>query len=441
MITDYQAKYFAHELTRRFPPDSVEKITVAFAGAQVDLNPHQTRTEAIAYGDKAVFCLEKLPRSEASQRKIIDARCNLSKYYTILNWHVEAKEVVDPIKDLAHKIGYKKSFPVINGAIGSYYVLAEGDMLKGTEHLLEAVEASESIGDDFSLLSAIITLGSACAWNCEFDKALSYFDQAMTSSVAENNPNWVAWTKWTIGPVYWSQGKLDTAYQMGEEVLNTGTATGNIVIIVAARFHLGFVCYFKGFHNEAERHLLSAFNDAERIGLSVLASMCSEILGDAYHALGQSEEPRRWYSKGISLGERHKTHPWLTNLCRMKLAREAFAEDDRDIDIGKIIEYRKGIKVKSIEGQSARVVADILMNLHDPHWSEAKDWIKRAIEADKNNGMRWELGRDYALYAELFKRKGDLPKAREQLTKAIDIMKECGADGWVTRYEEELVML
>lgn len=40
-LTDYQAKYFAHELTRRFPPDSVEKATVAFAGAQVDLNPHQ----------------------------------------------------------------------------------------------------------------------------------------------------------------------------------------------------------------------------------------------------------------------------------------------------------------------------------------------------------------------------------------------------------------
>jgi hypothetical protein len=41
-LTDHQAKYFASELTRRFPPDSVEKVTVAFAGAQVDLNPHQT---------------------------------------------------------------------------------------------------------------------------------------------------------------------------------------------------------------------------------------------------------------------------------------------------------------------------------------------------------------------------------------------------------------
>jgi hypothetical protein len=29
-------------------------------------------------------------------------------------------------------------------------------------------------------------------------------------------------------------------------------------------------------------------------------------------------------------------------------------------------------------------------------------------------------------------------KAKEQLGRAIDIYKECGSDGWVTRAEEEL---
>ena len=55
--------------------------------------------------------------------------------------------------------------------------------------------------------------------------------------------------------------------------------------------------------------------------------------------------------------------------------------------------------------------------------------------------MMWNLARDYALYAELFKRKGDLPKARENLSKAIEIFKECGADGWVEKYEKELASL
>jgi hypothetical protein len=40
-LTEYHAKYFAYELTRRCPPDSVEKLAAALADAQVDLNPHQ----------------------------------------------------------------------------------------------------------------------------------------------------------------------------------------------------------------------------------------------------------------------------------------------------------------------------------------------------------------------------------------------------------------
>ena len=72
------------------------------------------------------------------------------------------------------------------------------------------------------------------------------------------------------------------------------------------------------------------------------------------------------------------------------------------------------------------------------HFSEAEDWIQKAIEAHSKNGMMWHLGRNYALYAELFKRRGDQSKAKESLAKAIDIFEECGSDGWVKKYEEEL---
>ena len=40
-MTDYHAKYFAYELTKRSPSDSVEKLTRSLADAQVDLNPHR----------------------------------------------------------------------------------------------------------------------------------------------------------------------------------------------------------------------------------------------------------------------------------------------------------------------------------------------------------------------------------------------------------------
>jgi hypothetical protein len=40
-LTDFHAKYFTHELTRRHPSDSAENLAGAIASAQVDLNPHQ----------------------------------------------------------------------------------------------------------------------------------------------------------------------------------------------------------------------------------------------------------------------------------------------------------------------------------------------------------------------------------------------------------------
>src|SRR5215831_13883996 len=49
MITDYQAKYFAYDLTKRCAPDSVEKLAGAVAGAQVDLNPHQVDAALFAF--------------------------------------------------------------------------------------------------------------------------------------------------------------------------------------------------------------------------------------------------------------------------------------------------------------------------------------------------------------------------------------------------------
>ena len=47
ILTDYHAKYFAHELTKRCSSDSIEKLAGAVASAQVDLNPHQSQSTAI----------------------------------------------------------------------------------------------------------------------------------------------------------------------------------------------------------------------------------------------------------------------------------------------------------------------------------------------------------------------------------------------------------
>jgi DNA modification methylase len=115
--------------------------------------------------------------------------------------------------------------------------------------------------------------------------------------------------------------------------------------------------------------------------------------------------------------------------------------NERDIDLASLYGYVTENKLEVNDGWIRRNICEILLNFDDQQMPEAEDWIKKAIETDKRNGTMWNLGRDYTVYAELLKRKGDQTKAKENLNKAIDIFKECGAYGWVTKAEEELAAL
>ncbi|WP_246044729.1 SNF2-related protein [Geomonas ferrireducens] len=70
-ITDYHAKYFAYELTKRCASDSVEKLASVLADAQVDLNPHQV--EAALFAFRNPFSKGAILADEVGLGKTIEA--------------------------------------------------------------------------------------------------------------------------------------------------------------------------------------------------------------------------------------------------------------------------------------------------------------------------------------------------------------------------------
>jgi hypothetical protein len=71
MITDFHAKYFAHELTKRCASDSIEKLAAVLADAQVDLNPHQV--EAALFAFRSPFSKGAILADEVGLGKTIEA--------------------------------------------------------------------------------------------------------------------------------------------------------------------------------------------------------------------------------------------------------------------------------------------------------------------------------------------------------------------------------
>ncbi len=77
MITPYHAKYFAYELTKRCPSDSMEKLASALVDAQVDLNPHQM--EAALFAFRSPLSRGALLADEVGLGKTIEAGLVLSQ--------------------------------------------------------------------------------------------------------------------------------------------------------------------------------------------------------------------------------------------------------------------------------------------------------------------------------------------------------------------------
>jgi tetratricopeptide (TPR) repeat protein len=98
-------------------------------------------------------------------------------------------------------------------------------------------------------------------------------------------------------------------------------------------------------------------------------------------------------------------------------------------------------KIKAIEGAMALGISQIFLDIDEPNIQMAETWLQKAIGADQKNGQIWNLAKDYVFYAELFKRKTKNLEAKESLSRAIEIFKECGAVGWVKKYERELSTL
>jgi tetratricopeptide (TPR) repeat protein len=379
-----------------------------------------------------------LPQTEEVEKKLIDARTKLGLYYIQLQLCVKAKEAIDPIVDLATERNYKRRICQINCIIGCYKDFVEEDASKAFEYLARAVKMGEELNDLISLVLANMAKGNCHSFNCEFSKALHCYKKALEINVAANSIWGTSVFKAIIGvQVYFNQGNINLGYKTSNEALRIADESGDIFSKVHAYTAHGWSYYGKGYLEKAEKYFLKLTGFSERIS-SFWVAFAHFGLGHNYFDMEKYNESQKHFETAISLYRNADLYPSVANYCIIALALSKLMGNEKDINLNEIFNYCDDIKTKWCEGWMFHCIGEILLNIDAQHISEAEDWIKRAIEAHRTYGMMWHSARDYALYAELFKRKDDQTKAKEKLSKAIKIFKKCGADGWVEKYEKEL---
>ena len=234
---------------------------------------------------------------------------------------------------------------------------------------------------------------------------------------------------------------MNLGFQTTQEAVQIAEESGDIFSKGVAYTAHGMSCYAKGLLEEAEEQLLKAIEFSERINLPLRNAGAQLWLGEAYFNMEDFPRSKEHLEKAILILEDIRLWPSWVNFGKAALVRLKVMNKEKDVDLESLYAYSRNIKLKVAEGWIQRFIGEILVNIDDQHFSESEHWIQKAIESDQRNRMMFHLGQDYALYADLFKRKGDRSKAQENLGKAIEILKECGADGWVEKYEKQLALL
>jgi len=398
--------------------------------------------DAIEYAKKAIYCLEKLPKIGTIQKKIIDARTRLAGYYLSLDHYVDAEEAVSPIADLALELNYHKRLPIIYTVMGTFNQWVEEDYSQAFLYLNKAFNISKKVNDDTSLWFASFFLGIARSLNCEFENGLEYFRKALGLAIKADNLIMIAFAKSLMSTFnYIFFGKIDLAYEMSQESLRLAQKSGDIYLKGMAYSSYGMACYSKGLFEEAENNLLKALPLCEKTALLGWETWGTGFLGHAYVDMGKYTIALDTFKRGIAILEPTRLFPFWINLWKIAIERLKVFSNDQDINLSKVFEHYGNINVTVAKGWAARYVAEILLNMDNRHLTEAESWVQKALGVDKSNGTMWSLGCDYALYAELFKKKGDQSKTEEYFNKAIAIFKKCGADGWIEKYEKTLAIL
>jgi class 3 adenylate cyclase/tetratricopeptide (TPR) repeat protein len=398
--------------------------------------------EAVAYARKRISCLEKLPVDDYVEKKIISARTVIGLYYIQLSFPVKAKAAVDPIVDLAIKHNYKRRVSQINVILGYYYHFVDEDYPKALEYFEKALKIGEELNDLLTLVLANTFMGSCLSAKGKFKKALPYFEKALGFNVMANF-QWgiVAIKANIVNWIYRSLGNVDLAYQTSQETLRIANESGDIFSKAQANYVLGVSYYLRGCLKEAEEHLLKAADLLLRSNQVVYVGGANYFLGLVHMDMGEYETSKKFSERAISFWQHSDTGSSYIIGSKISIELAMVMNNEKDINLNEIFKWYEDIKVKWTKGLSQNRIGKILLNIDDQHISEAEVWIKRAIETNQKYGMMWNLARGYDLYADLFKRKDDLPKAQEHLSKAIEIFKECGADGWAEKYEKELAEL
>jgi class 3 adenylate cyclase/tetratricopeptide (TPR) repeat protein len=398
--------------------------------------------DAIAHAKKRVVCLDRLPDAGGGEREMIDARTVLGLYLNQIDHWAEAGDAVEPVLRLAREMAYWKRLGQIQTVMGCYYGFVEENLHKALEALEEARRIASEEKDTITLILTNLWSGIMQAFNCDFEKTRKAIQRAVDINVAAKSLWGTASMKAQLAYFghYWA-GKINSLTDLSSEALEIAQESGDPISMGMSHTTYGMACYANGNLEDAEHHILEGRGFHERIGMYGWAALGNTSQAETYFETREYHKSRECYEQVLRICEAGQFQPSLARMAQLGMARCEVMLGKRNVELEFLRSLAERNRTRLLDGWNCRFLGDILQNFGGDNLAEAEQWMQKAIDADEGNGMKFHLGLDHALYGEFFERQGDRTGAQKEFGKTIEVLRECGADGWVERYEKKLASL
>jgi tetratricopeptide (TPR) repeat protein len=312
------------------------------------------------------------------------------------------------------------------------------ELKKPRHYLRQAHEKALQNRDWFNYWQSSNFLGGVYTALAQFEDAYKFYKICLELSNTANNIHGISQANAFMGMPLAFQGRIPMAYRHTLEALRASESCPDAHTRATAHTLHGFVCFFRGEFTEAVRFLAEAIKLTRKSAHDLWKGWAEFWLAHNFYHSGKYKEARHFFRETLTTFKNRKDNPvpWESfhELC-LQMAQAVSGEAVRDF----CPSFFGSQKVSpQIAGIYQATLARILIMFGPDRWSEAESLLNNAIATDDRIGTRWSLAQDHAALSELHQKNGDRTSARHHLNQAIEIMQECGADGWVEKYQAAL---
>lgn len=231
-------------------------------------------------------------------------------------------------------------------------------------------------------------LGSIYLNWSDYPHAIDHFQKSLAIRIENGDTHGTAVLYNNLGVVYERQGNYDRAFEYHRQSFELEEEIGDIYGLAISHTNLGLILCRRGDYPPALNHLEEAASICEDIKCEWLLPETYRVMAEVRLACGEVTEALEFGQASLEMA--HKT----------------------------------GDRV--FEGVAHRVLGKV-MALGCGQWEEGESHFSNSIEILSALGNEYELGKSYYECGLVLRDKGEVGRAREHLSQAIEIFERIGA--------------